>query len=186
MQRTCLAAVLALGLLTVGASDARAQVFVTPFGGVTLEGDAPDEKFTTGASLTFMGDVAGFEIDFGYTPDFFAESDNVVLIGDNNVTTLTGNLLLGVGVGPVRPYAVVGLGLLRTQVDVEDLFEDVDSNELAVSAGAGLMGLVGDHVGLRGDVRYFRVLEDPADSDVDLALGNFDFWRASVGIVFRF
>jgi hypothetical protein len=42
-------------------------------------------------------------------------------------------------------------------------------------------------VGIRGDVRYFRALQDhAAGSDLDLGLSNFDFWRATVGVTFRF
>jgi hypothetical protein len=49
------------------------------------------------------------------------------------------------------------------------------------------MAFIGHNVGLRGDVRYFRSLEDTASgSDIDLRLGKFDFWRASGGVVFRF
>lgn len=50
------------------------------------------------------------------------------------------------------------------------------------------MGFFSDHVGLRGDVRYFRTLNrDDTDSGLDLGfdLGDFDFWRASIGLVIR-
>ena len=36
-------------------------------------------------------------------------------------------------------------------------------------------------------MRYFRGVRDTDSSDdVDLELGSFDFWRASVGATFRF
>ena len=44
-----------------------------------------------------------------------------------------------------------------------------------------------DKIGIRGDLRYFRGLRDEdSGDDVDLELGSFDFWRASVGATFRF
>ncbi len=58
-----------------------------------------------------------------------------------------------------------------------------------MNAGAGLMGFFTDHVGLRGDIRYFRSFEDTdpdTDVDFDLAGGDFDFWRGTVGLAFRF
>ena len=174
-------------LIAVAPSSARAQVSLTPYAGATFGADAPTTKFTFGASLTFMGRVAGFEADFGYTPDFFDEDEDVVLVGDSNVTTLMGNLVIGPSVGPVRPYGVIGLGLMRSRVDGGDLFEDISTNDFGFDAGFGLMGLVSEHVGFRGDVRYFRSLNDPeVDDDFDVAVGNFDFWRATGGITFRF
>jgi hypothetical protein len=49
------------------------------------------------------------------------------------------------------------------------------------------MGFLTDNVGIRGDVRYFRAIgdEDSGD-DLDLGLGEFDFWRGSFGVAFRF
>jgi hypothetical protein len=49
------------------------------------------------------------------------------------------------------------------------------------------MGFFNNHVGLRGDVRYFRTINnnDSSLDDVNLDLGSFDFWRASVGVVIR-
>jgi len=46
---------------------------------------------------------------------------------------------------------------------------------------------VRDNFGLRGDVRYFRSLQDDnGGDDIDLGFGSFDFWRATVGATFRF
>ena len=46
---------------------------------------------------------------------------------------------------------------------------------------------VDDHVGIRGDARYFRSLQDPErDNEFDIAVGNFDFWLATGGVTFRF
>jgi opacity protein-like surface antigen len=188
MKRAWIAVVAAFALVGAVPSMADAQVTLTPYAGATFGNDAPTTKPTVGASLTFMGNVAGFELDFGYTPDFFDEdSDDVVLVGDSNVTTLMANLVVGPGSGPVRPYGVFGLGLLRSRVDGGDFFEDITTNDFGFNAGFGVMGMASDRVGFRGDVRYFRSLEDPeADDDFDVAVGNFDFWRATGGITFRF
>ena len=136
-----------------------------------------------------MGAAAGVEIDFGYTPDFFDTSDDTIVVGDSNVMTLMGNLVIGVGGGPVRLYVVGGVGLIRSAVDgPDDLFADVTTNDFGLDAGGGLIGMVSDRIGLRFDVRYFRTFTnpEPVDDDFDLALGPFDFWRATGGVSFRF
>ena len=39
---------------------------------------------------------------------------------DSNVMTFMGNLVIGIGGGPVRPYVVGGVGLIRSAVDGPD------------------------------------------------------------------
>jgi hypothetical protein len=183
---------LALGVATAVAlaspAPAAAQASVTPFAGATFGADAPKAKLTTGLAVTYMGRFAGVEAELGYTPDFFAENSSISLVDTSNVTTVMGNLLVGYGHSRVKPYAAVGAGLLRSRVTSgSTLFDDVSTNSFGFNAGAGLMGLLGEHVGLRGDIRYFRSLQDDdPDDDFDLSVGNFDFWRAYAGVTFSF
>jgi opacity protein-like surface antigen len=86
----------------------------------------------------------------------------------------------------VRPYGSAGIGLLRTNVSASGLFDDLSTNELGFNAGAGLHVFFSDTVGLRGDVRYFRSLQSGDDGGNDLDLGDFTFWRGTVGVTFRF
>jgi hypothetical protein len=182
-----MAPALAFALISTTPSLAQAQTFLTPYAGATFGADAPDTQFATGASLTFMGNVAGFEIDFGYAPDFFNQETDFVLIADSNVTSFMGNLVVGPSAGPVRPYGLVGLGLLRARIDATDLFDDLTTNDFAFDAGFGVLGMISPRVGLRGDVRYFRSLQDAEDDDdLDVSVGGFDFWRATGGLTFRF
>ena len=144
-----------------------------------------DSKITYGGALTFKSaeGVLGFAVDFGYTPAFLGSSR----LGNNNVATLMGNLVL-MAPGPVRLYGSVGLGIVKTRVeDVTGLFK-VDSNEMGFNAGGGLIWFPGDRsVGIQGDLRYFRNLTDPErDNEFDVDLGGLTFWRATGGITFRF
>ena len=161
-------------------------------------GDFDDEfekRVNFGASLAWMGaGIAGFELDFGYTPNFFesTEGDDDFDYGDSNLTTVMANVVLGAPIGGqsgmgIRPYASGGVGIIRSQIgDAEDLF-DVDSNDWGFNVGAGVTGFFADNVGIRGDVRYFRSLQDnEPDDELDVALGDLRFWRGSVGITFRF
>jgi len=45
------------------------------------------------------------------------------------------------------------------------------------------MGYFNDHVGLRGDLRYYRDVNGDVVNNIDL--GKFDFWRMSAGVVLR-
>jgi len=187
MRKLLLTAGLVCALAGALPSRADAQAFITPFAGATFKGDAPAKKLTYGASFTFMGKAAGLELDFGYTPDFFnQDTDDVVIVGDNHVTTAMASLVVGPGDGPVRPYGVFGAGLVRSAIKASDFFDDLSTNDFGVNAGFGVLGKVTDHVWIRGDVRYFRSLQDPsADNDIDVTLGKFDFWRGTVGISFH-
>jgi hypothetical protein len=70
-----------------------------------------------------------------------------------------------------------------------DALEDlrISNTDFGFNVGAGVMGFFSDTVGLRGDVRYYRNLQDPdEDDEFDVSVGDFDFWRATLGLVFRF
>src|SRR3954453_15641354 len=159
--------------LTSAAMPARASAdwLFTPFIGATFGGNAFvggvgdtfkndfERELTYGASIGWMGaGIIGFEGDFGYSPNFFRGDDknnNINFVGDGNVTTLMGNLVVGLPLGPVRPYASGGLGLLKSSVDSAGQFLNGSRNDLGYDLGGGLM-LLGHNVGVRGDIRYFR------------------------------
>src|SRR3712207_6538231 len=125
-------------------SSARADWLFTPFLGTTFGVGVPNEHVTFGASIGYMGGgVVGFEIDFGYTPEFFAGDDDDLDIGsDSNVTTVMANVLVGVPIGgddaSVRPYVSGGGGLLRSAFDAGDLFDIDSGNDFGINFGGGI------------------------------------------------
>jgi len=169
---------LALGVVT----PVQAETYLAPNLGLPFGGDTRhDAKVSYGGNLTFTGDVVGFTVDFAYLPDFFAGSD----LRDNDVMTLMGNLVL-ITPGHTRLYGSAGLGLLKSRVgSANDLF-NVDTSQLGFNAGGGLLVAPGP-VGLQADIRYYRTLTHSGpELGFDLDLGSLSFWRASVGLVFRF
>jgi opacity protein-like surface antigen len=197
-------AALVLALLSA-ATPARADVLFIPYIGATFGGNADfgdvgsfddnfERKVTFGGALTWMGaGIIGLEVDFGTTPNFFENTtgDSDFDFGDTNVTTLMGNLIIGVPIGGtsgpgVRPYASGGLGLLRSSISAGGLFDDLSRNELGVNVGGGAHFFFSDNIGIRGDIRYFRSLQDDEGELLDLGLANFRFWRSTVGVTFRF
>lgn len=189
-------------VLTLAPASASAQNwFFSPFIGANFGGsadfgdfpDADDEverRLDLGATIGWNPNVVGFEIDFGWSPNFFEDTagDANFEFGDSNVTTLMTNLLISAPPGSgIRPYGSAGLGLIRANISSgNNLFNDLSTNDLGVNVGAGINGHFNDNVGIRGDLRYFRSLQDAQpDNDLDLSLGSFDFWRGTVGLTFR-
>jgi hypothetical protein len=191
---------LAIGLLltALAAGAARADTLLVPFAGINFGGDSGSElldaadasRFNWGASFAWMGaGVFGVEGDIGYSPDFFGKTD----AGGSHVLTVAGNLLLGVPFGGqsgfgVRPYALVGVGLVRPDGDAfagEAVFGE---SRISWDFGGGLMVFLATHVGIRADLRYFRTFEavDFFDIEASDAVGNLDFTRGSVGLILRF
>ncbi len=179
-------------------SPARAEGFVSPWIGVNfgnnpfenLDEDVADGGRTSyGVTAGYMGaGIIGGEFDFGYSPSFFGDDSD---FGSNNVLTAMGNVIIGIPIGGtrgagVRPYVTAGLGLIRTSYGPIDDFDAVSNNDFGYNLGAGIMGYFATHVGIRGDVRYFRSLQDNSSGgDVDFDLGSFHFWRASIGLVIK-
>ena len=191
MVRIALSTVSASLLLVMTAAPARADWLITPYLGSAFGGDASSQHVTYGASAAWMSHgIVGVEFDGSIAPDLLDEDDGVILgIADSNVTTAMGSLVIGAPFGEpgIRPYFVAGAGLIKSRVsDASNLF-DIDENSFGINVGGGVHVFVTDKVGIRGDVRYFRGLRDKDNSDgVELELGGFDFWRASVGATFRF
>lgn len=202
MQLRKLLIISAFSLMLIPASASAQSWFFSPYVGANFGGNASfgdfddfddevERRVDFGATIGWNPSVVGFEIDLGWSPNFFEDTagDRNFEFGDSNVTTLMGNLLLSAPPGKgVRPYGSAGLGLIRSTVSsAGDLFNDLATNDFGVNLGAGVNGQFSDNVGIRGDIRYFRSLQDSSDDDdIDVAVGNFGFWRGTVGVTFRF
>ena len=80
---------------------AHADGVFTPFVGMSAGSDQTERVTTYGASLAGMaGGIFGFELDYGRTAD---AKTNSVFVKDSRVTTLNGNVIIGIPIGPVRP-----------------------------------------------------------------------------------
>jgi len=201
LRKSLIAAASLFIIMLAAPRPAAADWLLTPFIGSTFGGSAEvggglptskndfERKLNWGVSLT-GGGIAAFEVDFSYSPNFFGVSDGssgVNFLGDGNVTTLTGNLRVGVAGGPIRPYVVGGVGLIRSKVDdPQQFFTTPSASDFGMDVGGGLDALFSRHVGIRGDLRYFRSFQGSDSSAVDLTLGSFRFWRGVVGLTFKF
>ena len=186
------AALAAVILSAAMPAPASAQGFISPFLGYNYSGDAgcpnfrgcEDKNLNWGVSLGTLARNAGFEVEFGYANDFYGRSRAY----SSSVWTLTGNFLLAPRLGPVRPYFVIGTGLLRTSADLTVTPQEHTSDTaFGWDTGGGVMGFFGRHFGVRGEIRFFHSFEDskffgllPASDE------KLDFGRASAGVVLMF
>jgi hypothetical protein len=186
---------LVLLISALSPAAARADGLLVPFAGVNFGGDSGKElqdafdakRLNYGVSLAYMGaGVFGVEGDFAYSPDFFGKTD----LGGSSVMTATGNLLLGIPIGGqhgfgVRPYALIGVGIIRNKVEAFGDLLNLDDTNSAWDFGGGIMLFLGTHVGLRGDLRYFRTFSNVDFGVLDTSQ-QLDFARASAGLIIRF
>ena len=178
-------------LLLGSASAARAQGFISPFIGFNFGGDAgcpeitgcKDKNLNLGVGIGAMGNLVGTELEFGYAKNFFGEVPGL----SSNVLTLMGNVMLAPKLGPVRPFVLAGVGLIKSHAELTGpgLLE-TDNNQFGWNVGGGLMAFFGDHVGVRGDIRYFHSFQDLPFFGLALSDQKLDFGRASAGLVFKF
>jgi opacity protein-like surface antigen len=187
--RSIFSVAFAAALLFALPSAARAQGYISPFLGVNFGGDAgcqtlsncDDKSYNLGVALGSSNALLGFEEEIAYAKHFFGDDP----LQSTSVLTAMSNLVIGPRIGFVHPYGVIGLGIIKTRIDLT-LGDIVDSDtSLGWNIGGGLE-ISGAHLGVRGDVRYFHGFQDldlPLVAVPDLKL---DYGRAAAGIVLRF
>jgi opacity protein-like surface antigen len=180
---------LAMVLMMGTATGVLAQAYISPFVGYNFGGDAgcatvsncEDKKLNLGVGIGTAG-VIGFEEEFAYAKDFFGKIPGT----SSSVLTLMSNVMIAPKIGPVRPYALIGAGLMKSRLEltVSDLIA-TDNNDFGWNTGGGVMLMFGP-VGIRGDIRYFHAFQDIEFLGVPISDLKLDFGRASAGLVLQF
>jgi len=184
---------LAAAALSLGSTTARAQGFITPFLGYNFGGDSSncesltscqDKRLNFGVSIGAAGGLLGFEEDIAYAKNFFGEVPGV----ENNVFTAMSNLMIRVPAGPVQPYVIGGIGLIRPHVSLNPTSVSSDNNALGYDLGGGVNVMFSPHTGVRGDVRHLHTLQDVGIFSLGHIVSGqrLNFWRASVGLALTF
>jgi hypothetical protein len=132
----------------------------------------------------FIGSRFGVEGELAWLPQFFNGDGG--LVQSSRVVTTSGNVLVQVPIGKLRPYGTMGAGwmFVRTE-DVADVFTSSSALK-ALNAGGGVIAPVKNWT-FRADVRYF--VSEHADSQPRIPViedRSLRFWRVSVGLVFQF
>ncbi len=195
--------VLALAILMLWPAGAAAQEWqFKPFLGLTFAGETtiidPDEAaddvhLSIGGSVSGIGEVFGFEADFGFVPGFLTGADREGrLVFSSSVTTLTGNVVIALPRRmtqyTLRPYVAGGVGLMRVSRD--DPFDafPLTLNVMTIDIGGGATGFLSETVGLNWDIRYFRNITgspDPDNPGLSFGAPRLSFWRLTMGLVLR-
>jgi hypothetical protein len=197
------ATVCAIALILFAPVPAAAEWQVRPFIGFSFGGSTtfvdPEVAIETqnvviGVAGGWLGEVFGFEADFGRAPGFFQRGDDVaeeVQLVSSAVTTLTGNVVIALprrlaGYG-LRPYFSGGAGL--THIDMLGKFQIVDIGRTlpTMSLGGGVTGFLTNRVGLNWDIRRFSTFRGEGET-VGNSVGNesLSFWRASMAVAVRY
>jgi opacity protein-like surface antigen len=191
MTRTIPISILAMALTLGLAHEVRAQGFISPFIGYDFGGDAScpnitncqDKKLNAGVALGSMGSILGFEEEFGYAKDFFGNAPAL----SSSVLTLMSNLMVVPAIGPVHPYVLGGLGLIKSHIDfTTSSILTSNNNDLGWDLGGGVILLFGGHLGIRGDIRHFHTFQDLTVAGFNLSSPKLSFGRASAGLVVKF
>ena len=188
MNRSRACAFALLGLLG-GAHRVQADWLLTPFAGATvrtatafldLDGVAGRPHATFGVALTrFPERVFGIDIEVSGTPSMFTGHD---LVESSRVLTVTGSVVIALPERwsrVVRPYALVGGGLIHvTSADIAGVFP-IDSTRPAASVGVGAWLPMTRRLGARVEARFIRSGSESSSS-------RFETWQTTSGVAVRF
>jgi hypothetical protein len=180
---------------------ARADFFIVPFAGmkfggstsiVDLELAAGKKKLVLGVAALKIDDrVIGFEAEFGNIAGFFNNGkeffDEPLVKTGSYVNDLTGSVVFslppGVTGGGLRPYAVVGAGLIHAESqDISEVLQ-VRRTVPVINLGVGAIGMFTDSVGVRFDVRHLRSLT--TDSPTGSVSRSINYSRFTIGLLLR-
>lgn len=191
-------------LALAGPATASAEWQIAPFVGQTFASSTTivDVQQATdrahwhfGAAASFLSEgPLGAEALFLYTPSYFRRevtAPELPAVTGSRLLALMGNVILTTprrwNEYGLRPFVSGGLGLLHLYRDDEADALPVRLNGLGYNVGGGAIGFLSDQVGLRFELRYFRM----RPKDYEFALDPIEtrarlrFWTASVGVVFR-
>ena len=163
-------------------------------------GEAPEANNISG-SVTFGGQLAktwgwyGAEVLADFAPKYHI--DSVFLDSHPWVNSYMANGLVQWPGRYVEPYFSAGLGGIQMHANVLPFFPGVTGNSSIFQTrwgwnfGGGAYVFGGNSVGFRADIRYFQATNantlegTPPNVATEALLSGINFWRANVGVAFR-
>ena len=186
-----------LALFVSSTAWASTEWQIRPFAGVTFGGDTTlvdleqasgHPNIVLGVSGGLLGEIAGVEVDLGHAPGFF-ETGNLTRVASSRVTTLTGNVILGLPRRAteytLRPYFVGGLGLMQARIS-DALNSLVTMARPALNIGGGVSGALSERTGVSWELRHFRTLGHGSPAGSSFGPQELSFWRANMALVIRY
>jgi hypothetical protein len=187
------------------AATASAEFLFTPFIGLKFGGTSRptptfvDSDFSEGRRKLLIGgsvavlsdEILGIEVDYSFIPGYFRGETGLNVVS-SAVTTFTGNVIVAVPLSitqySLRPYVIGGLGLIRARSDVVEAVNDVlgvSENLFGLNVGGGAIGSLTNRTSVRFELRHFTNLGGE-ESTVGFGRQRLSFWRATVGVAFRY
>ena len=150
--------------------------YLTGHLGMAVGGEISDPHLMPGVSVAVHEqDGWGAELDFGRASDARSGAQEL------DVTTYMVNGAWVKPTGLIRPFGLIGAGIMQIHGCDATCSRSATTYDLGLSAGAGVIALVNESVGLRGDVRYLFSGADHPDLNRP---EKFGFWRISIGATF--
>jgi hypothetical protein len=192
---------LALLVLVAAPRAAFADFFIVPFAGmkfggstsiVDLELASGKRKLVLGIAARVVDDgIVGYEVEFANIAGYFANEEvalkKPVVKPGSYVNDLTGSVVLslppGVTGGGLRPYAVIGGGLIHAQSEDYAEVLTVRRTVAALNLGVGAVGMLTNNVGVRFDLRHLRSLAN--DPPTGLVGHQVSYSRFTIGLLLR-
>jgi hypothetical protein len=169
--------------------------------------DAEEASLDFGGSVGYLwrGAIGG-EFLANFSPDFNLDPTRSVLLSNEApwINTYMANAMAAIPIGSTarfQPYVSGGFGAITLRSDAV-LASDGDTNDVAPddtrgagNLGVGFMTHLG-RAGVRADLRWFRAFDagdgadDPNQTGAEIigraVLADLSFWRANIGLAFRF
>ena len=153
--------------------SASAQAMFTGSIGNVFGGDAPSTKKVWAVGIGGGGAHGiGSELEYSQIGNFFETADGVA---HGKILTLMPSIFLAIPINRVRPYGIFGFGFIRQRTSSSEggVLSNLSDNDIGYSAGGGVILYFARSVGIRGDLRHFKVRKSDGIS----------FNRFTVGLV---
>ena len=144
-------------VLLAGAASASAQAMLTASIGNAFGGDLASKRNSWAIALGGGGAHGiGSELEFSETRDFFQTPSGLAY---GRVVTLMPSIFVTIPVDRLRPYGIFGFGFIRQRTDqsVGSIFSNLSDDDVGYSIGGGVTVQLARHVGVRADLRHFKV-----------------------------
>ena len=157
----------------------------TAAGFVDLDGTVPNRHPLFGVSLTGLSQgLFGLEVEAAIVPAVFTGHE---LVDSSRVLTTSAGVVVAAPrrLMRIRPYGVVGLGLVRTtSADAANLLP-IASTQPAIYLGGGVWVPVARRIAIRADVRFLRTAT--GDEGAFAVHGGYiEMGRITAGVAWRF
>jgi opacity protein-like surface antigen len=142
---------------------------ISPLLGVAFDNDGDASLALAGAVDYYVTPEFALEGELGHVFDTAPDDANV----DASLTTAHASVLY-IFDAALRPYVAAGIGAGHYSVEVTRPQATFDTTEIGFNLGAGVIYPLDSRLGVRGDFRYFKHIDNVPSS-----------WRLSGGVTLK-